>query len=172
MNVRVERLPLITNERVDPHALFRAHSPYVLRLALRLIGHSSHAEDLTQEVFCRALTHLDQLRDPGAARAWLRRITIRLCMRKLQRQKFVQWLGFEPIADEHVSAGTLAPDDSALLGEVHRMLRRASAGERTAWILRRVEGESLDVIARECRCSLATVKRWIARVDLLFGEAP
>jgi RNA polymerase sigma-70 factor, ECF subfamily len=41
------------------------------RYAYRLSGSSADAEDLTQETFCKAQSHLAQLRDPGRARPWL-----------------------------------------------------------------------------------------------------
>jgi RNA polymerase sigma-70 factor (ECF subfamily) len=41
------------------------------RYAYRLSGSSADAEDLTQEAFCKAQLHFDQLRDVARARPWL-----------------------------------------------------------------------------------------------------
>lgn len=47
------------------------HYASLYRYAYRLSGSAADAEDLAQEVFCKAQAKQDQLRDPGAARAWL-----------------------------------------------------------------------------------------------------
>lgn len=51
--------------------LVSEHGPVLYRYAYRLSGSAADAEDLTQQVFLTALTKLDQLRDPAAARGWL-----------------------------------------------------------------------------------------------------
>lgn len=47
------------------------HYASLFRYAYRLTGSAADAEDLTQEAFCKAQAKQEQLRDPGAARAWL-----------------------------------------------------------------------------------------------------
>ncbi|MEX2140510.1 MAG: sigma-70 family RNA polymerase sigma factor [Pirellulales bacterium] len=56
---------------LDIETLVAEHGPVLYRYAYRLSGLAADAEDLTQQVFLTALTKLDQLRDPAAARAWL-----------------------------------------------------------------------------------------------------
>jgi RNA polymerase sigma-70 factor (ECF subfamily) len=41
----------------------------------------------------------------------------------------------------------------------YRALQRLPAAERAVWVLRHVEGESLDAIAQMCACSKSTVQR-------------
>ena len=66
------------------------------------------------------------------------------------------------------------PELRAELGLLSRALERISAGERIAWMLRHVEGLSLEEVAQECDCSLATAKRRISsaqeRVDRFTGR--
>jgi RNA polymerase sigma-70 factor (ECF subfamily) len=53
-------------------ALFRAHAPVALRLALALTnGHRANAEDLTQDAFMRVFDRLDDLREPARFGGWL-----------------------------------------------------------------------------------------------------
>ena len=56
---------------VGVEQLVGEHYASLYRYAYRLTGSAADAEDLTQEVFCKAQAKQDQLRDPGAARAWL-----------------------------------------------------------------------------------------------------
>jgi RNA polymerase sigma-70 factor (ECF subfamily) len=47
------------------------HAADLYRYSYRLCGSTVDAEDLVQQTFLLAQQHLDQLRDPTAARAWL-----------------------------------------------------------------------------------------------------
>lgn len=47
------------------------HAADLYRYGFRLCGSTVDAEDLVQQTFLLAQQHLDQLRDPAAARAWL-----------------------------------------------------------------------------------------------------
>ena len=51
-----------------------------------------------------------------------------------------------------------------------RALDGVSAKERVAWVLRHVQGESLEDTALLCECSLATAKRRIAEADVHVGQ--
>jgi RNA polymerase sigma-70 factor (ECF subfamily) len=62
----------------DFEALALPHLRPVYRLALRLTGDASAAEDLTQETFLKALTAFESLRDRDRVRAWLFQILHRL----------------------------------------------------------------------------------------------
>ncbi len=69
------------------------HSLY--RLALRLSGNASVAEDLVQETYLKALEAFSGLRDPGRVRPWLFQILSRL------------------VTDRHRVAGREVPIDDA-----------------------------------------------------------
>lgn len=56
--------------------VYREHVGSVYALALRLMGECAQAEDLTQDVFVRALRNLHSYRGEGAVGAWLRRIAV------------------------------------------------------------------------------------------------
>jgi RNA polymerase sigma-70 factor (ECF subfamily) len=62
-------------------------TPRLYRFAMRLTGDSHAAEDLTQETILRAWRQRDTLRDSGASRAWLFRITANLWRDLLRRQR-------------------------------------------------------------------------------------
>lgn len=56
-------------------ALIDMHYAFIYRYAHRLCGHTTDAEDLTQQTFLSAQASLSQLRELGKARAWLCAIT-------------------------------------------------------------------------------------------------
>ncbi len=57
------------------------------------------AEDVYQEVFARAYTHLDSLRDDAALRPWIAQLTRRLCIDSVAKSKREQPAA-EPIPDD------------------------------------------------------------------------
>lgn len=63
--------------RAALESIIRAAQRPVFALALRMLADRADAEDATQEILIRILTHLGTLRDPGAAGAWAMRLACR-----------------------------------------------------------------------------------------------
>ena len=145
----------------DFDALFHRFSPYVATIGLRILGRDDELDDLVQEVFFEAHRGLDSLRDPGAIKGWLARITVRRATRRLRLRKLRRWLGFEPLVEEsaELTGPDASPEQAAVVKAAYRVLDRLSAQERVVWVLRHVEGHGLDEIAALCRASKSTVQR-------------
>jgi RNA polymerase sigma-70 factor, ECF subfamily len=161
---------------------YRRYCRYVAAVVLRLDPRAPDLDDVVQDVFLAAAGGLDRLRDPGATRAWLATTAVRLVRRRLRLRRMWRWLGLGDDARPPaplVYAGN-DPVDRLMLGAVYEVLDRMSVGDRVAFVLHHIEGETLESVARMCRCSLATVKRRVARarlaIDLLddryAGGAP
>lgn len=156
-------------DRAAEELIYRRHVRYVGAVALHVCGRHQDAEDIVQETFTLALSRLDQLREPAAMRGWLARIAVSLCQRRVRRRKLLRFVGLDDGADDaplhHLCAHDAAPDVRAELARVQSVLAAAPDGERVAWLLHRVEGETLESVASMCGCSLATVKRRVAAVS-------
>jgi RNA polymerase sigma-70 factor (ECF subfamily) len=150
-------------------ALFRRNVAAVTSVVLRLAGRSIDAEDVVQDAFVTAFTELDRLRDPRAFRAWLLSIAVRKLHRRFRRRKLMRVLGLDRGEDDGALA-VLADDGAnaevrAELALLDRALSRLPSEQRIAWMLRHVEGEALEDVARILECSLATAKRRIKAAD-------
>ena len=148
-------------------AVYRRYAARILTLSKRLLGDGAEAEDVTQETFVTAFAAWKKLRDPDRLRQWLIQIAVSRVHRRFRRRRLLSALGFRD-AGSDASLDALARPDCpqelrAELALIGRALERLSAGERIAWTLRHVEGMSLEEIAHESGCSLATAKRRIAR---------
>jgi RNA polymerase sigma-70 factor (ECF subfamily) len=148
---------------VDPRdfdEVFRRYSPYVARIALRLLGNDSEVDDLVQDVFLEAHRGLGSLREAGALGGWLARICVRRATRRLRRRRLLNLLSLDSASEPELplSAGT-TPEQRVLVIQLYRRLDRLPADERVAWLLRHVEGESLDDMVELCSCSKSTVQR-------------
>jgi RNA polymerase sigma-70 factor (ECF subfamily) len=159
---------------VDPRdfdAVFRRYSPYVARVALRLLGNDAEVDDLVQDVFLEAHRGLEQLREPAALRGWLSRICVRRATRRLRRRRLLSFLSFELVAERDLPLATQAtPEQRLEVLRVYRCLDRMSADERVVWVLRHVEGESLEDLVMLCGCSKSTVQRRLRAAQARIAE--
>lgn len=162
------------NDRWAEEAFYRRHVDGLMAMVVRLLGHKQDAEEVVQDTFLAALEELPRLRDPSAARSWLRMIAVRKVHRRFRKRKLLRALGLDRAGDEVTLASLVAssaPTDTRTeLAMVDRMLSSVSVESRTAWMLRHVDGEQLEDVARICNCSLATVKRRIAQCDSLLAN--
>ncbi len=154
-------------DRGAEEAVYYRHVHYIAGMVARLLGSREEAEDVVQDTFAIALDELSSLRQPEALRSWLAQIAVSQVRRKMRRSRLLARLGLFPTFD-HVDLESLAVVDSsaearAELAAIGRMLAGVPTDDRLAWMLRHIEGEALDDVARLCRCSLATAKRRIAR---------
>jgi RNA polymerase sigma-70 factor (ECF subfamily) len=155
-------------------ALFRRHVRPVTATVIRLLGRRQEAEDVVQDTFATAFAELGTLRDPGALRAWLMQIAVRKMHRLFRRRKLLRVLGLDRGYDD--AALSLLADPSsaeearAELALIDEFLSKQPAELRIAWMLRAVEGEAIEDVARICRCSPATAKRRIKAVQDRLDE--
>lgn len=160
---------LIDGDPWAREAFYRKHFRVVFVTALRLLGSRAEAEDVAQDAFVAAFRDVESVRDPSAIGAWLLRITVRQVHRRLRRRRLLRALGL----DTGIEDGTLellanenaGPEVHADLARLASILRELPTGQRTAWMLRRVDGHSLEEVAAACDCSLATAKRRIRAAD-------
>lgn len=159
----------------DFDAVFRRFAPYVARVGVRLLGAEGEVDDLVQEVFMEAHRGLATLRVPKALRGWLARIAVRRATRRLRRRKLRVLLSLESVPETELPFdASLGPEHAAEVAALYRRLDRMAADDRVAWVLKNVEGESLDEIAVICGCSKSTVQRRLRRAAAHFDplEAP
>jgi RNA polymerase sigma-70 factor, ECF subfamily len=64
-----------------------------------------------------------------------------------------------------VAAPSLSAEQRLQLSRLDQALMALPVPLRLAWMLRHVEGCELAEVAEQCSCSLATIKRRIARAD-------
>jgi RNA polymerase sigma-70 factor (ECF subfamily) len=128
----------------------------------RIVGNVSDAQDLTQEAFIKALQHQEQLKDEQKAAHWLSRIATNTAIDFLRRNSRATFCELDEAPESHSES-----PEQALLRSEHREylqdgLRLLSPRERTALLLRDVEGLGAEEVAQHMSCSKATVRSHIA----------
>jgi RNA polymerase sigma-70 factor (ECF subfamily) len=138
--------------------LVERHSHAVFRLAFRMTGNEQDAEDMVQETFLRAYKQLHRFDGRAAFGTWLYRICANCSLDLLRSRQSrresqpadsadesVRWL-------EQVAAREPSPERLTHSGQISSLLeqalKRLSATERTAFILRHYEGCDIEEIAR------------------------
>ena len=151
--------------------VYRRYAPYVAAVVLRLSGRGSEVDDLVQDVFVEAARGIERLRQPEAVKGWLATIAVRVCRRRLRLRRVKLLLGLDAGFDYSTLVDRSAsPVDRILLATVYRVLDEVAVEARVAFALHHLEGETLEVVARLCGCSLATAKRRVAAAQARLGE--
>lgn len=153
--------------------LVRAHSPYVAGLAYRLLGSDSDVDDVVQDVFVALVRFHGSVRDANAVQGWLATTTVRLSLRRLRARKLRlrSWLGLDDSESRSLPAPGASADEALALARVHRALDGISSSARIAWLLRFVEQQSMDEVARLLGCSLTTAKRRVGAAQVAVKRA-
>ena len=173
----------LSGHRGAARALYERHVDRVLLRATRLLKSRFEAQDVAQDAFLEAYRDLSQLREPARFGAWLDRIAAHQVHRRFRKRRVLELLGLRAILGtnqrraqepdeltlDQLAAPGADPSIGVQLKQLDDLLRAASANERMAWMLRRIDALSLNEVAEQCRCSLATAKRRIAGVDRLLS---
>ena len=154
--------------------LVAEHERMVFQLALNLLGDRDDALEVSQEVFLRVFRTLHRFRGQSALRTWIFRIVVNQA-RNRQRWWRRRHRREQVSLDDHIAAhGEIAapldagaPDRALqrkeLASRLWTALERLPFDERTAIVLREVDGLSYDEIAFSLGVTLGTVKARLTR---------
>ncbi|MEO8502645.1 MAG: RNA polymerase sigma factor [Acidobacteriota bacterium] len=155
----MESAATVRAQRGDPEAfrdLVEEHGRALFRLAFRMTGDESTAEDIVQEAFMRAHRSLDKFDGRSQVGTWLHRIAANCALDVLRRrqrtapERFAQPIHDLEGADEPATpaAGPQRRAESAEIGAAVRQAMGALTPlERAAFSLRHFEGRSSVEIA-------------------------
>src|SRR5215831_4086165 len=131
----------------------------VYRYCRRMLGAADLADDVHQRVFVEAHRDLDRLREHDNPRAWLLCIAHHRCLDELKwhrrwRRRFV---AMSQPPERPVAADPLARR------ELDECLARLRPNERTAVLLRHLEGLTYDEMAEVCGEKAPTLQARVSR---------
>lgn len=151
-------------------ALYEAHAPHLVRLALVILGDQGAAEDVVQDAFIGLYRRWDNLSDPSAAPAYLRTSVLNGCRTVMRHRSRPAVL---PDGQPWESA-----EAAVLHTEQHRAIiaavRRLPARQREALVLRYYLDMTEEQAAEAMNVSRGTIKsatsRAIAKVGQMLKE--
>jgi len=143
----------------------------IFLLIYRIVGNVADAQDLTQEAFIKALQRQDQLKDIDKAAHWLSRIASNTAIDFLRRNGKVNFCEIDSLV-EPLTEPSESPEQAMLRSEDRAYLEQGltvlTERERTALLLRDVEGLAAEEVADQMNCSKATVRSHIANARIKF----
>ncbi len=153
--------------------LVASHERMVYSLAVNLLSDRDEALDLSQEVFLRVFRTLSRFRGQSSLRTWIYRIAINQA-RNRQRWWRRRRRGDQVSLDDHLrtfgemeSRHEVLPDRLLASKETAARIRRAldtlPFDQRTALILREVDGLRYEEIAFSLDVAVGTVKSRLTR---------
>ena len=149
----------------DPRAeraFYDRHVDKVYRLAYRLAGDGTLAQDYTQETFVRGFARLDQFRGDAAVSTWLCSICVTVSLNGLRattvRQK--RETGFEEALQFAATGRESEPD---LKVRMQQAIDALPDGYRTVFVMHDVEGYTHDEIGRVLGIESGTSKAQLFR---------
>lgn len=149
--------------RGDPgaeRALYDAHVDRVFRLAYRMCGEETMAEDMTQDTFVRAFRYLPGFRGQAAFSTWLHSIAMSVILNGLRKvRRMDPWLEND---GEHAETGPAAPDRELRL-TLARAVDDLPEKLRTVFLMHEVEGFKHEEIAGALDMPVGTSKARLSR---------
>jgi RNA polymerase sigma-70 factor (ECF subfamily) len=156
-------------------AIITANSRHVTDLCRRYMRNAEEALDMAQEVFCAAYTSLDKFQFKSKFSTWLYRVTVNLCINRLDMMKRRKYFETDSIhGDEEegtreiqIEDGNLAADDLLVAKETRKMIMDELDGfdeeSRNVIILRDMQGLEYDEISEVLKMPLGSVKSKLNR---------
>lgn len=152
----------------------RASQGEVWRLCAHLVDRQS-ADDLTQEVYLRAVPALARFRGDSTARTWLMTIARRTCAdalrRTIRQRRLAERLQAVTTDDEMFAPGDAASGG----GDLDDLVASLEPDRRSAFVMTQLLGMSYAEVAEVCEVPIGTIRSRVsrARSDLLdaLGDA-
>ncbi len=147
------------------HSLFEAHKDRVYTIALHYGGDEAMARDVTQQVFLKLFTGINQFHEHSQFTTWLYRIVANACTDEHRRRK--RFVPFSPEIEVRTMVGKGSQEEDYQRHQIADSVRSA-IGEltpklRLPILLKYVEGLSYDEIAESLGVSIGTVSSRLNR---------
>lgn len=165
-------------------ALIKRNNQRLFRVARSVLRDDFEAEDVVQETYLKAFTKLDTFRGDSRFSTWLTRIALNEALSRKRRVRptadvaeldVAAFVNGGSFAIAPLSLVPLAADNEVMRVEIRNVLERAiddlPEGFRVVFILRSIEGMSVEETAGLLSLNLNTVKTRLHRSHRLLRTA-
>jgi RNA polymerase sigma-70 factor, ECF subfamily len=164
--------------------IMQRHNRRLYRVARSVLNDDAEAEDVVQETYFRAFTHLDGFRGDAQLSTWLTRIALNEALGRLRRRRITVSLKDIDAINDQGEARVIYlpaarqdsdPEAAAARSEVRRLLEHAvdqlPASFRTVFVLRDIEEMSIEETASQLGLRPETVKTRLHRARRLLRQS-
>ena len=146
--------------------LYRKHAGDVYRYALVVLRNQADAEDVTQTTFLNAYRAMERGERPRSPENWLIAIAHNVCR---QRFRQAQRRPTEVVYEDEL-AETIVDEEAISAEDIRRALGHLAFNQRSALVMRELEGRSYQEIAEILGLSLSAVETLIFRARRALRE--
>ncbi len=149
----------------DPIAereLYEAHVDRIYRLAFRMAGDDTLAQDFTQETFIRAFDKLDAFRGESAFSTWLHSIAVSVTLNGLRKVKRFRQRETSIEAADSVTVSTRRSEPDLKM-RLAAAIDALPPGYRTVFVMHDVEGYTHEEIGAALGVQEGTSKAQLSR---------
>jgi RNA polymerase sigma-70 factor, ECF subfamily len=162
-------------------SIMQTNNRRLYRLAHGILRNDAEAEDVVQETYVRAFTHLQEFRGDSSLSTWLARIAMNEAMGRLRRQRpGVEWSSLPPgtleaqIIQFPLSAPSEDPEKSMAQREIQHVVEHAiddlPEAFRIVFITRVIEGMNVEETADILGLKPETVKTRLHRARAMLRD--
>ena len=172
---------LRAGDKAEFARLVDTYSAQIYRLGLKMLGNEQDAEDVLQNTFLNAMTHLSSFEGRSSISTWLYRIASNEALMQLRRGK--KKISIEDIQQENWDEGLLPeifvdwsilPENELLAGEgkvtLDEAIKNLPENLRMVFILRDIEDVSIKDTAEILNLSETNVKTRLLRARMFLRE--
>lgn len=158
--------------------LMRRHNTRLYRAARAILRDEADIEDVMQQAYLNAYTHLDQFAGRARFSTWLTRIAVHQAIARTRRRGTSMETDMDENGGEDrqafLAAGDPSPEHRAFSGELRTLLENAidalPGGYREVFMLREVEGLSTSEVAESLDLTGEAVKTRLHRARALLRD--
>jgi RNA polymerase sigma-70 factor (ECF subfamily) len=162
-------------------SILQANNRRLYRIARGILRNDSEAEDVVQETYVQAFTHLQDFRGDSSLATWLARIAMNEALGRLRRQRpAVEWTSLPPgtleaqIIQFPLSATSVDPEKSMAQREIQYVVEHAidelPDAFRIVFITRVIEGMNVEETAEILGLKPETVKTRLHRARTMLRD--
>jgi RNA polymerase sigma-70 factor, ECF subfamily len=165
---------VLAGDRDAFRVLVERHSRSIFRVAYRMTGDQHDAEEIVQETFLRAFKSLERFELRSNFGTWVYRIAVNRTLDFLSARK-IQMKDAYQIADNpdseagqvQLATSSPGPDRLLLSAEMKKKVAQAlgllTPAERVAFIMRHMEGQSIEEISKVLNLKASAAKNSVFR---------
>jgi RNA polymerase sigma-70 factor, ECF subfamily len=170
-------------ERALFELLMRRHNQRLYRVARAVVKDEAEVEDVMQQAYLNAYTHLDQFEERSQFSTWLTRIGLNEAFARRRKMRLTQSMAELPSSGDENRGGFMDlvtsaqpdPEHQAYARELHRVLEDAVDAlpetYRTVFMLRDVEGLSTSETGEGLGLGDEAVKTRLHRARVMIRRA-
>ena len=161
---------ILAGDAAAERQLYDTHVDRVFRLAYRMTGDATQAEDLTQDTFIRAFDRLAGFRGDAPFAGWLHRVATSVILTGLRKRKRMQ--SVESVRDDlEWVAGADRGSDPDLKRSIDQAVGGLDDNHRLVFVMHDMEGYTHQEIATAVDAPVGTIKARLSRARQKLRDA-